>query len=233
MFIADYHAFIQRFQNGLLLRQQAAQRELLPDSFRRRLHRTQGMRVEVIRRGGQREHANQLAAAIPYGRGGALPPTLAQIKLPVLAAQHVDQALFNQATRCAVGPEHLFAQNAANRRQICAAKIQRYASRVGEVDMAVRIIGQQIFHDTARHQDQFGVVFEDGGQFTGGRSDIDKTVRIDGVLLRTLPRLQNTAPQRLRLLALQKALPALPQQIVPAGSFRAIRQAKDGITLFS
>ncbi len=136
---------------------------------------------------------------------------IAQLEFPVFTAEHVDQTLLNQAARGAVGAEHLFAQDAAGRRQIGAAVIQRYALRIGEIDMAIGIVGQQVGHHFARHLNHLAVAGQNRRQFRGGRPAVDEVRRIDRQLLRTLPRMKNIGSYPVRLLAALKRLPALLQ----------------------
>ena len=229
--IADDYAFVQGFEDRLLLGQQTAQHQLLTNRFGCRLHRAERMRIKVVRRGGQREYAQQLAAGIAHRCGSTLAMAFAQIQLPVFAAQHVHQPLLNQAARGAVGAEHLFAQDAADRRQIRAAEVQRHALRIGQIDVAIRVIRQQVFHDAARREDQLGIVLKDRRQFRSGWRNIGKGGGIDRALLRSPPRLQNAVPHPAGLFTAFKAVPALPQQRIPFAHLRAVRQAEDWIAL--
>ncbi|MNG90731.1 hypothetical protein D3C79_496310 [compost metagenome] len=84
--IADNNAFIQRFQNGLLFRQQPMQLQLLADGLRSRLHGAQGVGVEVIRRGGERQHADHHAFSVTHRRRRTLAMALTQAHFPVFTA---------------------------------------------------------------------------------------------------------------------------------------------------
>ena len=231
MAIADHHAFIQGFQNGLLLGQQPVQLELLTDGLGGRLHGTQSVGIEIVRRGGERQHANHDAFGIAHRRGGALAMPLPQAHLPVFTAEHIHQPLFKQAACGAVGALNLFTQDAADRRHVRAAVVKGDAMGIGQVDVTVGIIGQQIFHDAARHGNQLGIVRQNRQQLVRRWRVINKLIGIDAVFTRASPGLQDRLAYPTGLAAFIKRLPPLPKQAVPFTGFRPFRQAEDRIAL--
>ncbi|MNG90730.1 hypothetical protein D3C79_496300 [compost metagenome] len=102
---------------------------------------------------------------------------------------------------------------------------------VGQVDVAVRVVGQQVFHDAVRHFNQLAVLRQNHLQPVRGRRVIDKLLGVDAVFARTLPGLQDRLADPAGLPAFIKNLPALPKQAIPFTGLRASREAENRVAL--
>ncbi|MNH35638.1 hypothetical protein D3C79_963420 [compost metagenome] len=97
--------------------------------------------------------------------------------------------------------------------------------------MAVRVVGQQVFHNAVRHLNQLAILRQNRLQLICRRRVIHEFLGVNAVFARTLPGLQDRLADPAGLPTLVKRLPALPKQAVPFTGLRAFREAENRVAL--